>query len=339
MPKSERGEVLSALTSKIFSAMLDDIIMDVALQSHHEVSRSRAICHVCNTHCNMAHAPGPSNPPIVAPPSRPPSPLEVKAANGPLGTGTSTPTSLKAEGNIYFECLNCGRQIASNRYAPHLSGCMGIGRRGAARGTNVKTKNSSESGRSPSPSELGNVSDDSRNAKGKGKSKSKRADEAEFNLKRKRPESPQNSSNKKQKNAKTIGSAVTRVKSDSDAQGISSNSHPPQMTGSQSKVPSKLRDSSTAPFVDRDHSSVSRDSSPGDSVSTPTSSVFSQSPFSSGGKDKKRKKGRHVAGTGPPKRPSPPRPPPPLIQPPEVDYTVDVEGTNETGSDTDVDSP
>jgi hypothetical protein len=28
--------------------MLNDIVTDAALQSHHEVSRSRAICHVCN---------------------------------------------------------------------------------------------------------------------------------------------------------------------------------------------------------------------------------------------------------------------------------------------------
>ena len=75
--------------------------------------------------------------------------------------GTSTPTTIK-DGNILFECTVCKRQvrsiyttspscpnihcrfkIASNRYAPHLSSCMGIGtgvRRGAARATNLKSK-------------------------------------------------------------------------------------------------------------------------------------------------------------------------------------------------------
>lgn len=135
-------------------------------------------------------------------------------------------------------------------------------------------------------------------------------------------------------------------------------SHPLTMAGSQSKVPSKLRDSSTASFIERDHSSSSRESSPAASISTPTSSVFSgqSSAFASGGA-KEKKKGRPAAGTGPPKRLSPPRPPPPPIRPPEPDYHVgeftckvsislaltrpiDVEGDHdETGSDTDPNSP
>jgi len=41
-----------------------------------------------------------------------------------------------------LRCALCSPQIASNRYAPHLSSCIGLGtgtRRGAARG-NVKSK-------------------------------------------------------------------------------------------------------------------------------------------------------------------------------------------------------
>lgn len=29
--------------------MLDDLVMDATLQSHHEVARSRAVCHICHT--------------------------------------------------------------------------------------------------------------------------------------------------------------------------------------------------------------------------------------------------------------------------------------------------
>lgn len=83
--------------------------------------------------------------------------VDTQATNESSGTRTSTPTSVRADGNIYLECLNCQRQvsrndskandatltrgvskIASNRYAPHLSSCMGLGtgmRRGATRGS------------------------------------------------------------------------------------------------------------------------------------------------------------------------------------------------------------
>lgn len=75
MPKSERDEILTTLvcdilltefcgnedsgwfglstsirkTSRIFSAMLDELVMDSTLQSHLEVMRGRTLCSVCNT--------------------------------------------------------------------------------------------------------------------------------------------------------------------------------------------------------------------------------------------------------------------------------------------------
>ena len=180
--------------------MLNDIVLDAALQSHHEVARSRAICHVCNTRyapfplqlsqyahfhglkdvawvrkqncvqyvCSytllfllIVHVPGPSTciSQAVPPPSRPATPsVEIKVGNGSVATGTSTPTSVKTDGTIYLNCVNCNRpvrttsesgsllntsQVSSNRYATHLSSCLGIGtgtRRGAARSTYTKPK-------------------------------------------------------------------------------------------------------------------------------------------------------------------------------------------------------
>jgi hypothetical protein len=344
--KSEREDVISALASTIFSAMLDDIVLDTALQSHHEVTRSRAICHVCNTHCGLGHVPGPSNyvPQAVPPPSRPSTPAaESKTTNGSLGTGTSTPTSVKADGTIYLNCVNCSRPFASNRYALHLSSCLGIGtgtRRGAARSIHTKPNNSSEGGRSASPSEGGNVSDGDRSSKEKGKSKSKRADDAEFNLKRKRPNSPQLSPHKKQKKQKTPASPVARVKTDTEGSGLSSNTHQTSASASQSKVPSRLRESSTASFADRERSSSSASASPSPgtpvaSVSTPSSATNSPSLAAGSNGMGKKWKGK-APSSGPPKRPSPPRPPPPLVRMPEPDYLVDVDG-EETGSSTDTD--
>ena len=35
----------------MFSAMLEDILMDVVQQSHKEIARARAVCDVCHTRC------------------------------------------------------------------------------------------------------------------------------------------------------------------------------------------------------------------------------------------------------------------------------------------------
>ncbi|KAJ6604436.1 hypothetical protein DFH09DRAFT_309406 [Mycena vulgaris] len=329
MVKSQKEETLSTLATRIFSAMLEDIVMDITLQSHHETARSRSICPVCKTRCSSVHTPSTSQagsqPPL---PSRPSTP----AASGSVGTGTSTPTSTKADGNLYLECVNCSRQIASNRYAPHLSSCMGLAttRRGAARGNAVKSSKppSEAGGRSTSP-ELG-PSEDGANSKGKGKSKTKRTDEAEFNLKRKRPESPQLTPNKKQKKS-TSGSPVSRIKPGADATGVPSNAH-----HSPSKVPSKLRDSSTASLIERSATPSSRYSSP--SPDSPGSSSYNSiqspnltdrgngSPTKSPTKSVARGRAPNIVAT---KR-SPPRP---VVD----DYLLD-DGGDETGSSTDTDS-
>ena len=95
----------------------------------------------------------------------------------------------------------------------------------------------------------------------------------------------------------------------------------PSLTGTKSKIPSKLRESSTTSFLDRSPTTASsRSTSP---AITPVSSAFSiatQSPHvnSRGINSHPQNTGRgrgKVAGTGPPlRRPavSPPRPPPRL---------------------------
>ncbi|KAF8845392.1 hypothetical protein BDN67DRAFT_455048 [Paxillus ammoniavirescens] len=341
MSKSEREEVITGLAARLFSAMLDDLVMDAALRGHHEIIRSRAVCHICHTRCGIAHGSG-SQATSQSPDT---GNGETSGGKNISNNGTNTPTNIK-DGNILFECTVCKRQIASNRYAPHLSSCMGLGtgvRRGAARGTNLKTKIPIESGRSASPylgSENGNVSDENSNGKGKGKSKSKLTDEAEFNLKRKRPVSPQTSPVKKQKKQKTTGSPVSRLKAGLDGSG----NQTLQVPSSQSKVPSKLRSSSTASFLDRERSSTpGSQSSAGTPIATSTSSAISaQSPAGTGPPKRGRPKGSRTGmGRGAAalvaqvKRPSPPRPPPPPVRI-EPDYLIDVEG-EETGSSTDTD--
>lgn len=354
MSKTEREDAISAITSKLFSAMLDDLAMDVALQAHHQLLRSRAVCRICHTRCGLVH---PNGAQTVTPQSQ-------SILHGDIGgktassTGTNTPNGSKPDGNIFFECMVCKRQVASNRFAPHLSACMGTGtgsRRAAPRGTNLKAKIPIEPGRSASPylgSENGNVSDDNSNGKGKAKGKGKRADDADFNLKRKRPISPQTSPTKKPtKKLKTAGSPVSRLKADPDSSGTTASSTlQVPSSSSQSKVPSKLRSSSTASFLERDRSSTpGSQSSVGTPIASTSSAISARSVAGTGPPKRGRPKGSKT-GTGrgalaaQQKRPSPPRPllPPPPPPPPapavriEQDYLVDVEG-DETGSSTDTD--
>jgi len=332
MSKSEREELIAGLATRLFSAMLDDLVMDAALQGHHETARGRVPCQICRTRCCTGHGSSGSALPQVQ---------DVGSIEASSSAG-KTPTTIK-DGNILFECTVCKRQIASNRYAPHLSSCMGIGtgvRRGAARATNLKSKIPIDPGRSTSPylgSENGNNSDDNSNEKAKAKSKGKLADEADFNLKRKRPSSPQRSPVKKSKKQKTTGSPVSRLKG--GLEGLAN-----QVPSSQSKVPSKLRASSTASFLDRERSSTpGSQSSAGTPIGASISPAISaKSPAGTGPPKRGRPKGSKTGmGRGAAalaaqmKRPSPPRPPPPPVRI-EPDYLIDVEG-EETGSSTDTD--
>lgn len=123
--------------------------------------------------------PGPSGANANASGSRIATPTgDLRTGDSP-SAGANTPVNGK-DGNVYFECLECKRQVASNRYAPHLANCMGIGnRRGAARNASVKTKLGNELGKAGSP-RLGSEAADAHEGspkpppKGKGKAKAKK---------------------------------------------------------------------------------------------------------------------------------------------------------------------
>ncbi|KAI0374404.1 hypothetical protein BV20DRAFT_961553 [Pilatotrama ljubarskyi] len=349
MPKRERDEAVAELSSTIFSAMLEEILMDVVQQSHKEIARARAVCDVCHTRCNAVHVPGPSN----AGSSRIPTPNGADAragdGNSPSATGTNTPVSGNGkDGTVYFACVECKREIASNRYATHLSGCMGIGnRRGAARNATAKSKLGTEFGKSASPrlaSEAAHLSDDggkAPTAKGKAKGKAKKSDDVVLNSNGKRTGSPSISPVKKSKKAKTTGSAANRIKLEHDTPG-SPNLLP--LAQSATRVPSRLRESSIASSFHREQRSSSPDSptrlsSPARSISTQASTVIRSPAISNATIKSKQTNGKGRGAAAPLRLPSPPRPPPPvpIIRMPDTDYLVDVEG-EETGSSTDTDS-
>ncbi|KAI0803075.1 hypothetical protein BC629DRAFT_1591169 [Irpex lacteus] len=325
-PKKERDEALNDFSARIFSGLLEEVLMDVVLQSHQEVARFHAVCDICHTRCNSDHVPDSANGTSSGSQLNP---LEGQMTVDPAaltGNGAGS-SSQNGNGFTYFDCPVCGRSVASNRYAPHLSSCMGLGnsRRGAAR--NSTTKARLEAGRSASPylgSDLGALSDDGKpGQKLKGKSKAKQADDAEFSLHRKRTGSP--SPTKKTKKAKTgPPSALPLAK-----------------TSSHTRIPSKLRESSVISSVIQDQRSNTPDSqasSPAMSASTP--SAFSiQSPVLAGagipGKPNLTRNGNSLGSTSS-MRFSPPPPPPPVIRGVD-DYFIDVEG-DETGSSTDSES-
>ncbi|KAH6917422.1 hypothetical protein BKA70DRAFT_1252134 [Coprinopsis sp. MPI-PUGE-AT-0042] len=328
--KSEREDALSTLTGLVLSSLLDELLLDCTLQAHKEVAKSSTVCKVCNTRCRAVHVPSSLSQQSTNIPSRsgtPSSTGELKSH-----TGTSTPTSAKVEGALLLDCVSCGRQIASNRYAPHLSSCMGLSssRRGAPR-ANTKLKPPSDAGRSASPTSEGE-SDDRPIAKSKALGKGRLEDD-EFSLKRKRHPSPQISPSKKSK-GKGAGSQISRVKADRDTSGVPGGSHYSPSNKSQSRIPSKLRDSSIAPYNNDDNDdSDSQSSSPG-ALGTPASSTFTQSPKVAARPANAPKRGRPPgSGTGPPKRPSPPRPVAPA---PVIHFAMD--DGDETGSSTDSNS-
>ncbi|KAI0271544.1 hypothetical protein BC834DRAFT_967005 [Gloeopeniophorella convolvens] len=345
MAKAERDDALNSLAARLFAAMLDDIVVDVALQSHQEVVRSRRKCDVCHTNCGQ----GPSGAAALSasqgtfPGSRAGTPPRDPGTPGGGGTPTG---SVSKDGTMLLDCVGCGRQIASNRYAPHLSGCIGVGtgtRRAAVRGATSKSKLGSDAGRSASPypgSENGNVSDHSTPAppppppKKKGRPPKNKPKvpvpvvnddaDAPLNTNRKRPGSPLSTSPNKSKKQKVSAASLSRA----------GNNTPlgPPVVKSQSKIPSRLRESSIASFLEPEAtagSPESRSSSPG-TAPTPSSSIFGNGRVNgtAGGGEVKKV---------PPRAPSPPRPPPPVTRRPETDYLVDVEG-EETGSSTDTDS-
>ncbi|KAF8505110.1 hypothetical protein BU17DRAFT_71496 [Hysterangium stoloniferum] len=148
--------------------------------SHKDVTRPTPLCAVCGTRCGSAHTqgkhangagPSTSRGSVTLAPGSP-------AGNTVTAISTTPIAKDKTDGNIYFECTNCQKRIASNRYAPHLSGCLGIGtgfRRGDARNASAKGELGAEVDRGGSPfpgSDYRSPSRESINGKTKVKPKS-----------------------------------------------------------------------------------------------------------------------------------------------------------------------
>lgn len=155
--------MLAEYADRLFAEMIEDVTTDVALTAHQEILKSKKICPICLTYCHQIHVPlSARNAGLSRAAS--PAPVELSRTNSNTSqSGTATPSSgLRPEGNLYYDCLNCGRPFASIRYAPHLSSCLGIGssRRNTSRSSTAKPKSNTESRRSATPSDRASPSKD-----------------------------------------------------------------------------------------------------------------------------------------------------------------------------------
>ncbi|WRT69514.1 uncharacterized protein IL334_006500 [Kwoniella shivajii] len=194
----DRTTEIRQASNAILDEMINDLILTTAMSAHREIKRGRAICGTCGTRCRT-HLPLPmpttlqsqnasssSSSSLLAsahmnsaPPSRNPSPQPTvdgqpiprtggytigpeKGTGGSTGIGSGS-GKIDGNGNVFFECLVCSRSVASNRYAPHLSSCLGLNgstRRGAARSAAVKARLGTNDRSSPSPYVMGSSKGD-----------------------------------------------------------------------------------------------------------------------------------------------------------------------------------
>lgn len=113
-------ESIASLCAAVYADILEDAILDVAVEAHREARTTRTLG--------------------VAPPTPP-----LPAASGPEPAATAG--AGKATVDVFGQshppvatdqivCAHCGRPLAAGRYAPHLEKCIGKGRaasRGAQR--------------------------------------------------------------------------------------------------------------------------------------------------------------------------------------------------------------
>ncbi|QRV86354.1 hypothetical protein RhiJN_14372 [Ceratobasidium sp. AG-Ba] len=237
---------IDALAHAVFDAMLEDVVLGIALDEHKAELRNRAVCGVCHSRClwDLDHINGATN-------------------GGPSGASTSTTNGngTKSELPVLLDCIKCQRQVTPNRYANHLAGCLGLGntRRAGGRNTAGKGRNGADSGavtpvqRSGSvngtPEELGTSAPTAKpKAPSKKKKKADVPDSTNGNNKREGAEQPkQPSKAKKQKVGKAANGKPLSFQP-ADLEEASTPSVPSPSPGRPStvtRVPSKLQNSQT----------------------------------------------------------------------------------------------
>ena len=113
----------------MLDSLVNEIIVDVALEAHAYAKRERGLCTHCGQRC-----------------------VEVTYIQSFITwyaviltkyISTSSTNGVKSDyysNNPLFECLVCSRQVSSNRYATHLEKCMGAGSKAARKSSTRSAK-------------------------------------------------------------------------------------------------------------------------------------------------------------------------------------------------------
>ncbi|KAG8776882.1 hypothetical protein FRC12_000639 [Ceratobasidium sp. 428] len=240
---------IDALAHAVFDAMLEDVILGIALDEHKSGLRNRSVCGVCHTRCRLEeHINQGTSGGLAGTPVAP-----ASGANGPTnGNG------IKPELPVLLDCIKCQRQVTPNRYANHLATCLGLGntRRTGPRNAAGKARTAAESGaatpvqRSGSANGAEDPGTSTPNAKPKASKKKKKADTPETtngNNKRESAAPAKPSKAKKQKVGKAAnGKPLAFQPADLEESSTPSIPSPsPSKTSTITRVPSKLQNSQT----------------------------------------------------------------------------------------------
>ncbi|KAG0216401.1 hypothetical protein BGX28_002871 [Mortierella sp. GBA30] len=97
---------LASLSFEILGELLDELVLDVAVEAHRDVKNMRSVCPTCKTKCRS----------YVARPG-----LDIFGQN-PQTNNSQT-----------YDCVHCQRSFPAQRYAPHLEKCLGLSGRASSR--------------------------------------------------------------------------------------------------------------------------------------------------------------------------------------------------------------
>ncbi|KAF9961769.1 hypothetical protein BGZ72_002008 [Mortierella alpina] len=97
---------LASLSFEILGELLDELILDVAVEAHRDVKNIRTNCPICKTKCRSY---------VVRPG------VDIFGQNP------------QPNNSQMYDCVHCLRSFPAQRYAPHLEKCLGLSGRTSSR--------------------------------------------------------------------------------------------------------------------------------------------------------------------------------------------------------------
>ncbi|KAF9991253.1 SAGA-associated factor [Mortierella antarctica] len=101
-----KANSLASLSFEILGELLDELILDVAVEAHRDVKNIRSNCPICKTKCRSY---------VVRPG------VDIFGQNP------------QPNNSQMYDCVHCLRSFPAQRYAPHLEKCLGLSGRTSSR--------------------------------------------------------------------------------------------------------------------------------------------------------------------------------------------------------------